>query len=233
MQKFFVAILFLSFAVAVSGQAAKKPKAPSAIIQPSLKTGVDSVSYAIGLSLASFYKKQGIDKVNTEMLDRAINDVMKGRNTLLNEQQANTCMMDYMQKAASIKASAGKKEGAAFLNANKTKPGVVVLPSGLQYMILKEGTGPKPADTSRVRVHYHGTLIDGTVFESSVQRGQPVEFAVNGVISGWREALQLMPQGSKWRLFVPSELAYGDQGNGPIKPGSTLIFDVELLDILK
>jgi FKBP-type peptidyl-prolyl cis-trans isomerase FklB len=139
-----------------------------------------------------------------------------------------------MQKAKAEKASAAKKQGQDFLAANKNKPGVVTTPSGLQYLVLKTGTGPKPALTDMVRVHYHGTLIDGRVFDSSVERGQPIELSVNGVIPGWTEALQMMPVGSKWKLFVPSNLAYGDQQAGPmIAPGSTLIFDVELLDIVK
>jgi len=121
-----------------------------------------------------------------------------------------------------------------FLAANKNKPGVITLPSGLQYTVIKEGTGPKPAITDKIRCHYHGTLIDGTVFDSSVERGQPIELEVNHVIPGWTEALQLMAVGSKWKLFVPSNLAYGDQSPGQAIPaGSTLVFDVELLDIVK
>ena len=132
------------------------------------------------------------------------------------------------------KAEANLKAGNDFLEANKQKPGVVALPSGLQYEIITEGTGAKPGATSNVTCHYHGTLIDGRVFDSSVDRGQPIELSVNGVIPGWTEALQLMPVGSKWKLFIPSNLAYGDQQAGPlITPGSTLIFEVELLDIIK
>ena len=117
--------------------------------------------------------------------------------------------------------------------ANKTKPGVVTLPSGLQYLILKQGDGPKPKLTDTIKFHYHGTLLDGTVFESSYERGQPIVYAVGGLIPGWTEALQLMPVGSKWRLFIPSNLAYGDQDSGKIKGGSTLVFDVEVLEIMK
>jgi FKBP-type peptidyl-prolyl cis-trans isomerase FklB len=138
-----------------------------------------------------------------------------------------------VQKEKAEKAGPNKKSGEAFLAENKTKPGVVTLPSGLQYMVLQEGTGPKPVATDKVRCHYQGTLIDGTIFDSSIKRGQPIDFAVTGVIRGWTEALQLMNVGSKWRLFIPSDLAYGDQGSGAITPGSTLIFDVELIDIVK
>ncbi|HEY4107787.1 FKBP-type peptidyl-prolyl cis-trans isomerase [Puia sp.] len=199
-----------------------------------LRTTQDSLSYAIGVSVANFYKQQNISNINTALVVRAINDVNKGAKPLLDEQQANSCLMSSVQKAKSEKSAGNKKLGLDFLAANKNKPGVVSLPSGLQYSVIKEGSGPKPAITDQVRVHYHGTLIDGRVFDSSIERGQPIELAVNGVIPGWTEALQLMPVGSKWKLFIPSNLAYGDQQAGPmIGPGSTLIFDVELLDIVK
>lgn len=209
-----------------------KPKTAAAPV--ALKNTQDSLSYAIGLSVANFYKQQNITNINTALVMRAINDVNKGGKLVLDEQQANACIVGYMQKAKAEKATAAKKIGEDFLTANKNKPGVVTTPSGLQYLVIKEGTGPKPALTDMVRVHYHGTLIDGKVFDSSVERGQPIELAVNGVIPGWTEALQMMPVGSKWKLFIPSKLAYGDQQAGPmIAPGSTLIFDVELLDIVK
>jgi FKBP-type peptidyl-prolyl cis-trans isomerase FklB len=199
-----------------------------------LKTTQDSLSYAIGLSVANFYKQQNITNINTVLVTRAINDVNKKNKLALDDQQAQACIVNFMQKSQAEKASGNKKAGQDFLAANMKKPGVVTTASGLQYQILKEGTGPKPALTDMVRVHYHGTLIDGQVFDSSVQRGQPIELTVNGVIPGWTEALQLMPVGSKWKLFIPSNLAYGDRQAGQmIAPGSTLIFDVELLDIVK
>jgi len=199
-----------------------------------LKTTQDSLSYAIGLSVANFYKQQNITNINTALVTRAINDVNRKGKLLLDEQQAQAAIVNYMQKAQSEKASGNKKLGLEFLAANKSKPGVVTRPSGLQYMVEKQGTGPKPALTDMVRVHYHGTLIDGKVFDSSVERGQPIELNVNGVIPGWTEALQLMPVGSKWKLFIPADLAYGDRQAGPmIAPGSTLVFEVELLDIVK
>ncbi|HEX9510373.1 MAG TPA: FKBP-type peptidyl-prolyl cis-trans isomerase [Puia sp.] len=199
-----------------------------------LKTTQDSLSYAIGLSVANFYKQQNITNINTALVTRAINDVNRKNKLLMDEQQANSCIVNYMQKSKLEKSSGNKKIGENFLAANKNKPGVVALPSGLQYSITKAGTGPKPVLTDKVKVHYHGTLIDGKVFDSSVERGEPIELSVNGVIPGWTEALQLMPVGSKWKLFIPSSLAYGDQQAGPlIGPGSTLIFDVELLDIIK
>lgn len=226
------AIALPSFAQTTHTAAAHKPAAAATPVV--LKTQQDSLSYAIGLSLANFYKQQNITNVNTALVVRAINDVNKGGKVAMDEQQANNCIVNYMQKEKSEKASAAKKQGQEFLAANKTKPGVITTPSGLQYLVLKTGTGPKPALTDMVRVHYHGTLIDGRVFDSSVERGQPIELAVNGVIPGWTEALQMMPVGSKWKLFIPSNLAYGDQQAGPmIAPGSTLVFDVELLDIVK
>jgi FKBP-type peptidyl-prolyl cis-trans isomerase FklB len=199
-----------------------------------LKTTTDSLSYAIGLSVANFYKREHISDINGSLVVKAINDVTHQNKLLMDEQQANACMQGAVMKARASLASEGKKTGEAFLAANKTRQGVVTLPSGLQYQVIKEGNGPKPTLTDTVRVHYHGTLIDGRVFDSSVDRGQPIELAVGGVIRGWTEALQLMPVGSKWKLFIPSDLAYGDQQAGPmIAPGSTLIFDVELLDIVK
>ena len=209
-------------------------KTATAATTVTLKTAEDSLSYSIGLSIANSLKQQNMTNINTTLLMRAMNDFNKGNKTLLDEQQAQACIYGTMQKAKSEKAAGNKKVGLDFLAANKNKPGVVTTPSGLQYTILKEGTGPKPALTDMVRVHYPGTLIDGRVFDSSVERGQPIELAVNGVIPGWTEALQMMPVGSKWKLFVPSNLAYGDQQAGPmIAPGSTLIFEVELLDIVK
>jgi FKBP-type peptidyl-prolyl cis-trans isomerase FklB len=238
MKKILVPVLVL---MSVTAMAQTKPKpAVHAAPQPVFKNTNDSLSYAIGISVANFYKEQGVTTVNTALVSKAINDLMKNGKPLLTDQQCNTVIMAAMQKARNEKsevskkeAAAAKKEGEAFLTENKTKPGVVELPSGLQYLILKEGDGPKPTATDKVKCHYHGTFTDGTVFESSVERGEPIVFNVNGVIAGWTEALQLMPVGSKWRLFIPSNLAYGDQANGKIKAGSTLIFEVELIDIEK
>jgi FKBP-type peptidyl-prolyl cis-trans isomerase FklB len=215
----------------------KKKKASGAVPATetvSLKTQTDSLSYSIGIMVASFYKQQGITSVNNELVNKAIQDKMKGDSTLLNEQQCNQVVMSYIEKIKAEKSAAAKKQGQDFLSANKTKPGVITTASGLQYVVLKEGAGPKPVATDKVKCDYEGKLIDGTVFDSSIKQGKPIEFAVNGVIRGWTEALQLMPVGSQYRLFIPSDLAYGDQQMGPdIKPGSTLIFDVTLLDIVK
>ena len=174
--------------------AAKKPAAPAAA--PALKNAMDSFSYAIGASVANFYKEQGINNINAALLSKALT-VSKQGNLLLDENQTNTVIMNFMQSIKSEKAAVTRKAGEAFLAENKKKPGVITTASGLQYSILKEGTGSKPSATDKVKVHYHGTLIDGTVFDSSVERGEPIELAVNGVIQGWVEALQLMPVGSK------------------------------------
>jgi FKBP-type peptidyl-prolyl cis-trans isomerase FklB len=220
----------------IFAQSKKKPvsKGTTGPAPVTLATQSDSLSYSIGIMVADFYKQQGITDVNSALVNRAIQDKMTGGNTLLNEQQCNQVVMGYIEKVKAEKAASAKKEGQAFLAENKTKPGVVTTASGLQYLVLKEGTGPKPVLTDKVKCDYEGRLINGTVFDSSVKSGKPVEFPVNGVIKGWTEALQLMNTGSKWRLFIPSDLAYGDQAAGAdIKPGSTLIFDVELIEIVK
>ena len=216
-------------------QSKKKPARATVVTKPiTLKTQSDSLSYSIGVMVASFYKQQGISEINDTLVNKAIRDKMKGDSTLLSEVQCNQVVMNYIEKAKAEKAMVAKKEGLEFLAANKTKPGVVTTASGLQYVVLKEGTGPKPLATDKVKCDYEGKLVDGTVFDSSVKQGKPIEFAVNGVIKGWTEALQLMNTGSKYRLFIPSDLAYGDQQMGPdIKPGSTLIFDVDLIEIVK
>lgn len=211
--------------------AATKPKTVAS--QVVMKNALDSFSYAMGLSIANVFKEQGVLNVNNNLVLRALNDLKTGK-PLMDDTQANNCMVSYVQSMRSEKAAGNKKAGEAFLAENRKQPGIISLPSGLQYQVLKESTGVKPMATDKVKVHYTGSLLDGTVFDSSVQRGEPLEIAVNGVIPGWTEALQLMPVGSKWKLFIPSYLAYGDSGAGPaIKPGSTLIFEVELLDIVK
>lgn len=238
-KSFLVFAFFLAIAISAGAQStthpttpAHKTATPAGAAPVSLKNENDFISYAIGVSLANFYKQQNISNINTAILVKAVKDV-EANKPILSEQQCQSTLMTYVQKQQSEKALGNKKVGQDFLAANAKKPGVVTLPSGLQYQILTEGTGPKPKLTDMVRVHYHGTLIDGKVFDSSVDRGQPIELNVNGVIPGWTEALQLMPVGSKWKLFIPSNLAYGDRQAGQmIAPGSTLVFDVQLLDIV-
>jgi FKBP-type peptidyl-prolyl cis-trans isomerase FklB len=236
MKKYIFLFSLSLLCVQLFAQSRKKnvPKGASSTAPVTLKTQRDSLSYSIGIMVASFYKQQGITSINDTLVNKAINDKMKGDNTLLNEQQCNQVLTGYIQKTKADKALAAKKQGAAFLAENKTKPGVITTASGLQYIVLTEGTGPKPVATDKVKCNYEGKLIDGTVFDSSIKEGHPIEFPVNGVIKGWTEALQLMNTGSKWRLFIPSDIGYGDQQMGSvIKPGSTLIFDVELIEIVK
>lgn len=205
------------------------------------KSEMDTVAYGIGLSIAGSLKMQGLAGINTKILQEAITDVLSGKPTVMSQEDANQYLMTFFQKkedslrqAENVKAEPNRIAGENFLAENKKKTGVVTTSSGLQYQVVKAGEGPKPTANDRVKVHYHGTLIDGSVFDSSVERGEPIELSVSGVIAGWVEALQLMPVGSKWKLFVPYQLAYGDRGAGPqIGPKSALIFDVELLEILK
>ncbi|HET6994917.1 MAG TPA: FKBP-type peptidyl-prolyl cis-trans isomerase [Chitinophagaceae bacterium] len=222
----------ISFLTASAQTTQSKSKVTAA---PTLKNALDSFSYAIGLSTGNFCNQQKIAKLNTSMLLKGMTDAGSAGKALLTEQQMNTVISSYLSTRNTQNATANKQAGEKFLAANAKKQGVVTLASGLQYQVLNTGSDTtRPKLTDKVKCHYHGTLIDGTVFDSSVERGEPVEFPVNGVIQGWVEALQLMPVGSKWRLFIPSDLAYGDSGAGPtIGPGSTLIFDVELLEIVK
>lgn len=212
---------------------AKKSPAPLA-----LSTQKQKQSYAIGLNIGKSMKRDAVE-VDTEILARGIRDALAGGKTLLTDEEVKATLTElqvevrkHQQDEFQAEADKNKKDGDAFLAANKTKEGVVTLPSGLQYKILKEGTGPKPAAQDTVVCNYRGTLLDNTEFDSSEKHGGPASFPVNQVIKGWTEALQLMPVGSKWQLFVPSELAYGPRQAGPqIGPNSTLIFEVELLSI--
>lgn len=206
------------------------------------KNETDQVSYALGMNIAASLganlKRQNVE-INHDILLQAIKDGLGGGKTLMTEAEAQNTLRQFMselqaKQEAKMKEAGenNKKEGEAFLAANKSKPGVVTLPSGLQYKIVKEGEGPKPAATDTVTVNYRGTLINGTEFDSSYKRGEPATFPVGGVIKGWTEALQLMPVGSKWDLYIPSDLAYGARGAGAdIGPNATLLFEVELLSI--
>jgi FKBP-type peptidyl-prolyl cis-trans isomerase FklB len=199
-----------------------------------INTTNDKLSYAIGTSIAGNIKSQGIDTLNIKLLTKAFEDVYAGNKPLLTPEEAGAFLNQYFGELQKAKLNKNKIAGEKFLEDNKKKPGIVTLPSGLQYQVITEGTGPIPTATDKVKTHYHGTLIDGTVFDSSVQRGEPASFPVNGVIQGWQEALQLMKVGSKWKLFVPANLAYGERGAGEkIGPNTALIFDVELISIEK
>jgi FKBP-type peptidyl-prolyl cis-trans isomerase FklB len=199
---------------------------------------VDKLSYAIGVNFARQFKSQNIE-INPDMLHKAIKAIMTGQTALMTDEQVMNTLQDFekemqdkmkgeMKKAAEENINKGK----AWLAENKKRQGVVELPSGLQYEVIKDGSGESPKATSTVTTHYAGTLVDGTEFDSSIKRGEPATFAVNGVIRGWTEALQLMKPGAKWKLYVPADLAYGDAGSPPtIGPGETLIFEVELISV--
>ena len=220
--------------------AAKTGQAPAAKSQNdvALKTQKDKASYAIGLNIGRSLQKDSVD-VDPDILLQGLKDALAGGKPLLSDDEMKAALTALQadvnkrqQEKMQVAGEANKKEGEAFLAANKAKEGVVTLPSGLQYKILKEGTGPKPVPSDSVVCDYRGTLLDGTEFDSSYKRGQPATFPVGQVIKGWTEALQLMPVGSKWQLFIPSEMAYGQHGAGAdIGPNATLIFEVELLSI--
>lgn len=193
---------------------------------------MDKISYALGLSIGNNLMASGISKLNFADFAKAIEDIMTQKQPEISHEEAQNIINEYLTKVQDERFKHNTEAGEAFLAENKNKPGVVTLPSGLQYEVIKEGNGPLPKATDQVTCHYHGSLIDGTVFDSSVERGTPATFGVNQVIKGWVEALQLMPVGSKWKLYIPSDLAYGAAGAGQaIEPNSTLIFDVEVLDI--
>lgn len=213
----------------------KKPISKPSPPKKMLTTEQEKLSYAIGLSIAQNMKQQGIgNSIKPSAVSMALDDVFKGNKTLLTMDEAQNIIQTFFAAEQAKKTGPNEALGKAFLEENKKRAGVIVTPSGLQYEILKEGNGEKPLPTDEVTTHYHGTLINGEVFDSSVDRGQPASFPVKGVIQGWQEALPMMKTGSKWKLFVPADLAYGNQGAGPkIGPGTTLIFEVELISINK
>ena len=193
---------------------------------------MEKVSYSLGVSIATNVKSQGLEQVDYESLTNAFRDVFENNQLQISENESNMILQDYFGKLANKKKQANIEAGKNFLNENAQRDGVTTTESGLQYEVLKEGTGNLPKETDKVTVHYHGTLIDGTVFDSSVDRGEPATFPVNGVIPGWVEALQLMKVGAKYKLFIPSDLAYGERGaGGAIGPNATLVFEVELISI--
>lgn len=211
----------------------------------SVTTDQEKTSYALGVTLGTNFKTQGID-VNGDAFAQGVKDAMAGGTMLMTEEEIKTAMtalqqaamakqqenMKKQQEANSKIADEAKSRGAAFMAQNAQQPGVVTLPSGVQYKIITEGSGPKPSASSTVTTHYRGSLLNGKVFDSSYDRGEPAKFPVNGVIAGWTEVLQLMPVGSKWTVWIPSDKAYGDQGAGSdIGPGETLAFDIELIAI--
>lgn len=235
-QKTLVAALAASFAIG-SAVAADPAKPEAGKAAPAVKLDKAKVSTMVGMDIGRGLT-QIKDDIDIKVVEQAIEATLKGEKTALTQEEALQVRQEFMQqmqakRVAEQKAAADKNkaDGSKFLAANKTKPGVKTTASGLQYLVEKEGTGPKPKATDTVKVNYLGTKIDGEKFDSSYDRGQPATFPLNGVIKGWSEGLQLMPVGSKYKLFVPSDLAYGENAPGQIGPNATLVFEVELLDI--
>lgn len=234
MKKSIVAVLAL-FSLSVQAQKKKpatkttrtKMTAASSASAPKLTNITDSASYALGLSVANFYKQQGFKSLNTTLIARAINDVQADKKPVFTEEQANEVIMYFVNP--NLRSTI--EEGKAFLATNAKKAGVKTTASGLQYEVLREGNGAKPKGTDTVEVNYAGTLLNGTEFDNSYKRGQPIEFPLTNVIRGWTEGVQLMPVGSKYKFYVPYDIGYGLNGNGPIPGGATLVFEIELLNI--
>lgn len=231
-------ILYLLTAALLIAGASSCQQGGSAKVK--LENQIDSVSYAIGVYMGSMNNKQlesvpDGDKMNLQAVAAAFHSITLGEEVMISEEDANSVIQKFLTEASNREAQENLEAGNKFLEENKAREGVTTTESGLQYEIITEGTGEKPKDGDQVRVHYHGTLTDGTVFDSSVDRGEPIVFGVNQVIPGWTEALKMMPVGSKWKIYVPADLAYGKnpRPGGVIKPNMTLIFDVELLEIVK
>jgi len=229
MKKYFVAAFALGALTVQAQKTAPKKTTPVKTTKSTavLKNLNDSVSYAIGMSVANFYSQQGIKNLNTTMVSKAINDVFSKKNALLTEEEAQLAVMRFLNP----NVFKNIEEGEKFLAQNKTKQGVKTTASGLQYEVIKEGNGKRPSATDTVEVNYAGTLLNGLEFDNSYKRGSSISFALNRVIPGWTEALQLMPVGSKYKLYIPYKLAYGMNDMGQIPGGSLLVFEVELLDI--
>jgi FKBP-type peptidyl-prolyl cis-trans isomerase len=212
------------------------PQAPA--IKAELKSPQQKGSYAFGYKVASTLRRQVGDSLDLNAFLLGMQEALSGKEASLSEADREKAFKAFQMevgarhmKTANSAADKSKKDGEAFLAANKTKPGVKTLPSGIQYIVLKEGTGKQPKATDEVKVHYHGTLINGKVFDSSVDRGEPMTFRLDQVIPGWTESVQKMKEGSKWRVFIPPDLAYGERGPDPIGPNATLIFEIELLQV--
>ena len=245
--RIYIMVLALSFFAVISAFAAKEDAGEKADASQAVDANavsekaepqidMEKVSYIIGTQIGSSIKTQGIE-IDIEMLISGLKDALAGKELAFSEEESKQAMMVFRKRMIEKQAAERAQQAAknqAFLEANKTKEGVKVLPSGLQYKVITEGTGESPKAEDKVRTHYRGRLIDGTEFDSSYKSNKPSEFPVNRVIKGWTEALQLMKVGSKWELFIPAELAYGERGQPPvIPPNATLIFEIELLDIVK
>ncbi len=220
---FFTLILTTAFVVSSCGQ--------NDLSRTELKTENDTISYALGITFGSNLLMSGLDEINPKAIALAIQEVFDGESTIINPEQANMMLNDYF---ANLQFGTNLEDGEDFLAENRLRDEVTTTDSGIQYEVITMGDGPKPGPEDEVVVHYEGTLMDGTVFDSSYQRGEPAQFMLNRVIPGWTEALQLMPVGSKWKIYIPQELAYGanPRQGGPIEPYMALIFEVELIDIV-
>ena len=224
MKKILILVLIFAYSINVNAQKVKDIK---------MKTSEDSLSYAFGISIANNLETQKVANLNPQAIGRSFQDYYS-KEAKISVEDANKLIQNYFEKQEADKHKEIVEEGKKFLSENAKKEGVVTLESGLQYKVIKEGTGNIPTSTDKVKVHYEGSLIDGTKFDSTYERGEPAEFGVTQVIIGWTEALQLMKEGSVWILYIPSDLAYGSRQAGQhIKPFSTLIFKVELLSIVQ
>jgi len=228
---FILPVLF-SVCYAQTKKPASKPAVKKAPAKVTLSTA-DSLSYAMGVQTAEYYKAQGAEKINPAMVKKAYEDVYNNKKLLISSEQCNMTIQTKLQEFMAQKTNAEKEKGTKFLEENKKRPGVITLPSGLQYEIITKGTGPVPTATDTVKANYIGSLIDGKEFDNSYKRNEALTIPVGSVIRGWTEALQLMPVGSKWKLYIPSDLGYGDRGaGGAIPGGAALVFTIELLDIV-
>jgi FKBP-type peptidyl-prolyl cis-trans isomerase FklB len=250
MKKFILLSVIIALVAAVSSptfaqKKEKKKKGKDAEVatpiaaKPLCANNNDTISYIIGADIAHSFAKNSLN-LNKDLVFKGFSDAQAKCDTIFTQEQIGAIMTAWQQEMSAKKSAQDEMEvaknvkaGEEFLSANKTKPGVIELPSGLQYKVIKEGAGESPADTDMVTVHYTGTLINDSVFDSSRERGEPIQFPVNGVIAGWTEALKLMKPGAQYMLYIPAKLAYGDKKTGPIPAGSTLIFDVELLKFEK
>jgi FKBP-type peptidyl-prolyl cis-trans isomerase FklB len=229
---FLLAVIFFT-ACSTTKNVVVRTVPPPAPEKPTVATETDSISYAIGVQVATFYKNQGLDTLNYKALQRAFEDVYNDSTPIIDLDQANMTLQEKLTQLMAKKLEKEKLAGEVFLDSISKKPNVVSLPSGLLYEIIKRGDGPIPKSTDTVSADYVGTLTNGEEFDNSYKRGKPLEIPVTGVIKGWVEALQLMPVGSKWKLYIPSDLAYGDRGaGGAIPGGAALVFTIELLNIV-
>lgn len=224
-------VLIISNGYAQTKRPVKKLAATKTVVKP--MTPLDSLSYAMGVQTAQYFKMDGVDKINSDMIKKAYEDVYNNKPLLMQDEQCSMIIQTKLQQLMMDKIKDEKEVSNKFLEENKKRPGVITLPSGLEYEIITKGTGPIPTAADTIKANYVGTTMDGKEFDNSYKRGSPLVIPVSGVIRGWTEALQLMPVGSKWKLYIPSDLGYGDRGAGTAIPGgAALIFEIELLDIV-